>query len=215
MLKESGTDGVDIATTTGSMVFDVGNNGDDMTLAAGGGLTIAGQLTRGATTQHFSILASAIEQGSGSPTRDPTVGCTALDANTEILELNFHVPTDWDAASDFTMGVHWHPQAGDALADTETVIYSMTWRTIAHGQAVDNGTAVTITSTHTQSGAGTDKVLIDNDIPLDFDDSNQPIAVGDIVFVSFFRDFDTDTYTGDAAVCDFDVHYTSTGIPEH
>ena len=112
----------------------------------------------------------------------------------------------------------WHltgcNESGTAIADAETVKFDITYRSIAEGETLTNGTVATATITYTQSGAGTDLELIESEITLAFDDSNQPLAAGDYVGVTFNRDFTTDTYAADANVFLWYVEYGSTGLPE-
>ena len=67
------------------------------------------------------------------------------------------VPSDWDGASDMTLVIHWYPTTGDAVANGETVKWDITYRSIADGEAVTNGTAVSATATFTGGGSEIDE----------------------------------------------------------
>jgi hypothetical protein len=155
-------------------------------------------------------LASAgnLTLGSTPPTVNATVGGLAFDADAETAYLQFKVPADWDGASDITLNLVWHPEAGTALALNETVIWETDYRCIASGQAVDNGSAVQLDTTYTESSdPGTDKVEIRTSITLDYDHADQPLAAGDTVYLALSRDMTTDTYAADAVFQRFELQY--------
>ena len=169
----------------------------------------------GAYTRQLTIEAGATQQGATAPT-PVTTGTTrglAFDADAEEAFFSFKVPSDWDGASDILIDVDWSPESGTAMADTETVIWTVDYRSVATGETITNGTLVTTTVTYTQSGAGTDNELIESVLTIDFDDVNQPLAVADHIFFDFSRDFTGDTYTSDAVVQEWDMEYQSIGLP--
>ena len=165
----------------------------------------------------IDINASAAAVGGTAPqgTITGTFYGLAFDADAEVAYFEVEVPEDWDGSSDMALKIYWHPEDGDAPADTETVKWDATYRSIDEGEAVDNGTAVDITGTYTQSGAGTDKELIETEITIDYDDTDQPLAVGDLIGFVFNRDVTTDTYSGDGIVLRWEVDYTSNSLPVH
>lgn len=135
-----------------------------------------------------------------------------FDANAEYAHLTFAVPEDWDAASDITLKWAWCNESGTAIADTETVIWQFSLRSKVDGEAIDGGTAQTGSTTYTQSGAGTDKEMHVSDITLDYDNSNNPIAAGDVCCIRVNRDFTTDTYGSDAILLACWIQYNSTAL---
>jgi hypothetical protein len=138
-------------------VIDVGN-GD---IKLDDDVNITGALTIGGYTRHIDIAASAAQLGPTAPvpTTIGTYRCAQfVNASAEVF-LEFEVPGDWDGASDMTMNILWAAESGDTIADTETVVWDATYRSVAVGEAYDNGTATTISPTYTQSGAGTDKAF--------------------------------------------------------
>lgn len=162
---------------------------------------------------HMEILATA--QGATAPvlTTVGTMRGLAFDADAEVVNFVFHIPFDWDGASDMALKVHWTPESGDVLTNNETVKWDCTYRSITEGDAIDNGTQVVATATHTQSGGGTDKEHIITDIPIDFDHTDQPLTAGDCIVVQFDRDFAGDSYTGDGVVFHLELAFNSNALP--
>lgn len=133
-----------------------------------------------------------------------------FDADAEQIGVSFRVPDDWDGASDLTLRLVWHPQSGTAIGNTETVIWKFTYHVVNKaGEACDNGTQVAGSVTYTQSGAGTDKEVIDSEIALDYDNANQPILPGDTVTGKVHIDFTTMTYAADVVLMHLELQYNS------
>ena len=109
--------------------------------------------------------------------------------------------------------VHWFPTSGDAVANGETVKWDISYRSIAEGEAVDRGTAVTITATFTGGASETDKEHYETILIIDFDNADQPLSVDDDIGFQFDRDKTGDTYSGAGIVYKWDLVYTSNTIP--
>lgn len=140
----------------------------------------------------------------------------AFASDSESANINWEIPGDWDDASDMTLKLYVWPESGDAPADTEVIQFDAQYRSIATGEAYDNGTAVTISPTYTQSGAGTDKALIILTVTIDYDNANQPLTEDDVIGFLLDRDFTgADTYSGDVYVERAEICYQSVGIPNH
>jgi hypothetical protein len=155
--------------------------------------------------RHIDILPSSATLGPSAPTPTTTGNARGLgfDADGELAFIEFEVGDDWDGASNMTLQIIWHPESGDAMLDTEQVKWNIAYNSVAQGEAVDNGTEATATTTYTQSGAGTDKEIIETDITIAYTGGNQPLAVGDTVFIAFNRDVTgegANTYSGLAIV---------------
>lgn len=144
-----------------------------------------------------------------------------FNAANEVAYFAFEVHHDWDGASDFNLGVIWYPESGDVIQDTEDVVWSIDWRSITSGSTggdpINQGTVETDTVTYTQSGAGTDMMLIESDITMAYTGGNQEIAAGDWVFIAFSRAVgsESNSYTGNAVVIDWEISYTSEDMPYH
>ncbi len=168
-------------------------------------------------TRHVDIDIGAATLGPTAPTA-VTVGTFrgfGFDADNESAFVNFEIPSDWDRASDITVELHWYPTAGDVVANGETVKWDMDYRSIAAGEAMDNGTVVSLTATLTGGASETDKEHYETALTLDFDNVNQPITAGDDLGIQFDRDVSGDTYSGAGIVYRIDLSYTSIRLPEH
>ena len=180
--------------------------GDTLDAVAANGLTV-GDYTRYTDVGFLELGATPPVAGTIGTAR-----ALCFDADAEEFFFVFEVPSDWEGASDMNLEVHWHPESGTAIADGETVEWESDYRSRAAGEAIDSGTVVTVTGTHTQSGAGTDKDSLVTQVLLDYDDANQPLTAGDHVLLQLNRDFTNDTYAADACIFQILVSYTSTGI---
>lgn len=150
--------------------------------------------------------------GSTPPTLNATLFGWAFDADAEALQCNVRVPHDWETGSDMTFRIHWHGLSGDAIEDSETVEWNVTWGTINEGEAIDNGTEVVAQTIYTQSGAGTDKEYLITDVTIDHDDAGQPIAKGDMLTFRIQADATNSTYIsagGDAVFIGAELGYTA------
>ena len=170
----------------------------------------------GGYTRTIKIPATAARVGVTAPTPTTIENTRGLgfDADGELAFIATPIPQDWDGASDLTFKTSFCGTSGDAIADTETVKFDISYNSVAEGEAVDNGTEKTATVTYTQSGAGTDKEMIIVNITIDYDDGDQPITAGDALFIKFNRDVTTDTYSGAAIVQAWALQYTSDDVPK-
>jgi len=168
-------------------------------------------------TRHRSIPIGSAIIGGGAPgaTTVGTYNGLSLDDNTEILFFNFHVPMAWTGTSDMALVWHWVNQAGTLIPENDAVKFNCDYRSRADGEVLDSGNATSTTITFTQTGgAGTDKENHETAMPIDFDQVDNPISVGDIIGFSCLRgkDAGADTYAGDATVYHWGMTYQSTGI---
>jgi hypothetical protein len=167
--------------------------------------------------RHHDIDVGAAVLGPTAPT-PTTVGTfrgLGFDADAEVINFVNEVPEEWDGISDMTLEIHWYPTAGDIVANGETVKWDVTYRSIAEGEPVDNGTAVTITATFTGGASETDKEHYETTLTIDYDDVNQPLTVGDDMGFQFDRDVSGDTYSGAGIVFKIDLIYTANKMPSH
>ena len=173
-----------------------------------------GTLTVPTYTKHESIPANAAVLGPNAPT--PTTIGTArglgFDADNEAAYLEYEVPDSFTGSGDLTFKIYWSGASGDAFADTETCKWDLNYRSLAEGEAMDNGTAVTASVTYTQSGAGTDKEFFVSEITLDYDHADQPIAAGDLLVIQFDRDVTGDTYSGAGIVYRWEIECPCTKL---
>lgn len=179
--------------------------------------TYTGSVTAPAFTHEIEIEAGAATKGPTAPVFVDTAGDEyaglAFDADAESTHIAIEVPACWDGVSDWTLEIYWTNENGVALANTETVKWDITWRSVIWGtEQVDNGTAVTGTITYTQSGAGNDGDTHKSTITIDYDHANQQLTVGDILAVHFDRDMTADTYASDAVVIEWHLEMTTDSI---
>ena len=170
-----------------------------------------------AYTRSITIPANAATLGPTAPgaTSVGTYRGLAFDADAETVNLTFEIPDDWNGTSDMMLKVYWSNEPADALANTETVKWDFTYRVTAEGEDLDADPAGSGTGTYTQSGAGTDGELIETEITIVYNESNQPLVVDSIVGILLDRDMTGDSYAGDAVVIQWEIDYTSIGIPNH
>lgn len=205
-------------------VFEGTTNGTDATEwlrydASAGAAVFGVPLTLPAYTRELDIPINAASVGATAPSA-VTIGqarCLQFAQATsgEIAHVQFEVPEDWDAASDWSFEAYVFAESGDAIADTEVVEFDVTYRSLTVDEAYDNGTATTIAVNYTQSGAGVDKGLVKLEGTIDYDDANQPLAAGDSVFFLLDLDEAATTYSGDPIICSVHLEYTSVGVSTH
>lgn len=206
--------------------FSVGSNNIASYYGTGngaGGITastfeIHGILKIEEFTQYISINAGAASVGATAPST-VTIGTwrgLEFDAAGELAFIEFEVPDDWNGTSDMTLQIYGYAETGDAVANAEIIQFDADYRSVAGGEAYDNGTLVTISPTYTQSGAGTDKAQIELTVVIDYDNANQPLTKNDIVGFVINRDVGgTDTYTGAFTVVKWEIAYTANNFPLH
>lgn len=164
--------------------------------------------------RHIAIYIGATKKGSTPPT-ESTIGTVIVDVFNRNVEESFiavEVPSDWDGVTDIKLEVHWLPVT--AMADTETVIWEISYRVKTTNEAVDGGSVTSASTTYTQSGAGTAKERIDTTITIPYGDTDNPIVAGDIILIKFIRDFTNDTFAGDAGVIMWGIELNSNTIPK-
>ena len=157
------------------------------------------------------ISVGAVLGGATAPTELDVGDSRGLDFDADAEQVRFsrRVPDDWDGVSDLFLDVIWSNDPGAALADTNTVIWDINFRSRATAETVGGGTVATGTATYTQSGAGTDGEQFETAITIDHDNVNQPLTAGDILHVTFDRDVTGDTYASGAIVLGWVLRYSS------
>ena len=161
--------------------------------------------------KHVIIKPDAVKLGGTPPTQAVIGNFSVLqftNAATETIYTSFHVPTDWDTATDITFSVRWAP----ADANAGDVVWQMTYAPIA----VENnelisaaGTTISITdSTQTLQ----DELLESGDMTI----AAASLALGDEIGLAFFRDpaHGSDTYASNASFVSLHIEYTSDKLGE-
>lgn len=90
------------------------------------------------------------------------------------------------------------------------------YRSIVYGtEGISNGTAVSLADTYTCSTTDADGETYEMTLTLAYDSATQPLTAGDVITGLFSRDVTTDTYTGEGIVVQWEMVYTSVGLPNH
>lgn len=184
-----------------------------------GALNITGPLTYQAHTVCITVPASEASNGATATTRTTlaTFVGQSFNSNNDEQIVSWEIPADYVASTPVIFKIYWTNQPGDALLDTETVIWVLSYRVIVSGGLYDNGTAAAPTTgaTWTQVGGGTDKAIVWNTISFAYNDTNQPLASDRLLSVSIKEDNTGDTYSGNPLTLRFELCYQSNGPTDH
>jgi hypothetical protein len=134
-----------------------------------------------------------------------------FDHDDEYFITEWNIAEDWDGVSDMIFHIHYATQSGDVIAEGETVKFDCTYRSrkTHDGEAYDGGSAVSITSTYTQSGAGIDKHFQYVEFTIVYNHADQPLAVNDQLGIKCDRDVTGDSYSGKVVVIYLSINYSS------
>ncbi len=206
------------STVTFAQAIDVDStNTDHLVVNEAGDAIVVGAWTR-----YLDIGAGAAVLGPTAPSWSGTAGNSAyglaFDANAEIAGLNPEIPDDWNGTSDILLRIYWVAQSTDHPQLNETIIWKAGYRSIVFGtEDINNGTVVLVAApTYTEDeDPGDDAETHISTITLDYDSGTQPLTSGDLLIMAFYRDVDTDTYSGDGIVLNWELEYTSIGLPNH
>jgi hypothetical protein len=184
----------------------------------GGRTYLGGSVEFAGYTRHYDLSIGAAVLGAAAVTfaTIETFRCAVFDAQADLAFLNFEVPDDWDGASNMALNLEFFTETGDALGNGEIIEFHAEYRSIAEGEAYDNGSSVTITPTVTGGASETAKGFYEISASIAYTGGNQPLAVDDILGIKLLRDVDdTDTYTGDVMLCKAELEYTSDTLAAH
>jgi hypothetical protein len=125
-----------------------------------------------------------------------------------------------DGASNMAIEIHWYPTSGDAIANTEKVKFDVHYRSVAAGEAIDNGTLVTATTTFTGGASETDKEYYVTEVTIVYTGGNQPLTVGDELIIQLDRDVTGEaggggSYSGMAIIIKVGLEYTAIKTGTH
>lgn len=181
------------------------------------GLSGVNQHTFQPYTRHHDVPMGATTLGPTAPAvvKTGTAICLGFDADAEEVGISVEIPAEWDGASNMTFNIEWHAQSGDVIANGETVKWDAEWRSIADGEAIDNGALASGTVTFTGGTSETDKETYKSSITIAYTGGNQPLTVNDWLVLRFDRDVGGDSYSGDAVVCKVELEYTANKLATH
>jgi hypothetical protein len=170
---------------------------------------------KGGYTRHMNVPIDSAAIGPSAPafTNCGTWGGLGFDDDADLLAVKWRIPSDWDGESDMGLHLHWLTAAG--ITDNNTVIWEASYTIAADGETCE-GTATALDVTYTQTGgdsvAGT---IYETNIPIDYDNGDNPIVVGSQIGLILMRDDSADTDSGTAVLVDLHAEYISTTFPEN
>lgn len=149
-------------------------------------------------------ISSAIAQGTA-------VGW-GLDADADMIGLNFDIPDFYVPADSAGIRLYWEWVGEGQIPDTKKVIFDVDYRVKALTDLtdLDAGNATSLSVTHTQSGDGVAGERHISYVELDADDADNPLTPGQRVYILFTRDVtteDTASFAADAVVLRFWLEY--------
>lgn len=173
-------------------------------------------------TRHHDLQIGAAVLGPNAPTAT-TVGTArglGFDADNEAAFVAVEVFSEWDGSSNMSARIHWYPTSGDAVANTEKVKWDAHYRSIAVGEAIDNGTLVTATTTFTGGASETDKESYETVITIAYTGGNQPLTKGDQLVIQIDRDVTGEaggggSYSGMGIITKVELEYTAVANGSH
>lgn len=170
-------------------------------------------------TRHHDLQIGAATLGPNAPDAI-TIGTSrglGFDADNEAVYVVSEVPGEWEGASNFTLNIYWQGENGDAVANTEKVKWDAHYRSVATGEAVDNGTLVTATTTFTGGASEGDKETYVTQITIVYTGGNQPLTVGDQIYIQIDRDVTGEAgggggYSGQAIITKTELEFTAIAL---
>lgn len=152
----------------------------------------------------------------GTPANQPTPttvgtagGLQFGFAADKMTYVQWEVPDDWVGGEDIYIEVDWFPDATniDYTGSSETVNFTVTYRSIAEGETITQGTAVAVPITSAEDLARYQTKH--TRFTLDFDNANQPITKQDHIYFEIKRDVSEDTFNSTVVVTAFEIVYNS------
>jgi len=198
----------------GSTLWD--DTGSTATIDGSGNMVLGGTLTVAPFTRHVQLPAQTVGNINTRPTPATygTVACLDFDAGptAEYAYATFEVGSDWVGGEDMTLEIDWFPSSG-AMAGTDTIKWDITYRSVAEGETITNGTAVTVSVT--DSGDYAQYIVEHTPFTLDYDNANQPLVHEDHVFIQITRDVGVaNDFAGDVCVTAFELIYNANTFAE-
>lgn len=166
--------------------------------------------------RHIQIPAFLAGTAANQPTATTVGTAGGLQfgfASDKSTYIQWEVPDDWVGGEDIYIEIDWLPDGAaiDYSGSSDTVNFTITYRSIAEGETITNGTAVAIpiTSAEDLSQYQTKHTRF----TLDFDNANQPITKQDHMYFEIKRDVSEDTFNGTVVVTAFEIIYNSVTLP--
>ena len=129
---------------------------------------------------------------------------------TKYAFFQWEIPDDWDG-TDMLVEVIWFPASATKTAPA-AVKWDIEYRAIAEGEAINNGTSVTLTSTDVATV--TQYIKTHTPHTLTFNNANQPLTAQDHIFFKVSRDTGVAAdWMGTVNVPAFEIIYNSISMP--
>jgi len=172
-----------------------------------------GSITVKRYERHVQISATP----SGTPasqmdvdTLGTAVGLKSSSATDQYAGCQWEIPHDWDG-TDCYIEIDWLPFSG-AMSGTDTVEWIIEYRSIAEGEVITTGTAVTLTSTNADDlSQGQTK---HSRMTLAYNNANQPMVAQDHMYFLVHRNTGVaNDFAGTALITTYEILYNSKGLP--
>jgi len=173
-----------------------------------------GLLTVPAYVRHIQVAAAAV----GLPANQPSavdVGTAggyqfASSGTQEELHFQWEIPEDWDG-TDIIVEIDWCPNSG-AMTNPHAIKWTFEYRAVAEGELITAGNVATQSVTYDTTTA--QYLVVHSPVTFTYNHADQPLTVGDHIFVRCFRDTGvTDDFPGTVVATAFEIIYNSTSIP--
>jgi len=188
--------------------LETASGGTAIKIKSAGGLeTDADGLQLTDATKHIDL---PIATGGGTSTVSAITGATSIDfnADAETAYAKFHVPLDWDAASNLTLKATIQNQIAED--DGDDISFTCTIHGVADGETnADAGQAVALALNLTGGDQAINKAnLVSGTI--DYNHATYPIAAGDAVIIKIVANLGgAGECTGPLHIIDWWIEYTS------
>lgn len=141
------------------------------------------------------------------------VGLQFSSVTDKYCGVQWEIPDDWDG-TDAYIEIDWFPDSAaiDFSVGGEVVKWDIQYRSIAEGELITQGAAVTVTTTTAEDIA--QYKTTHTRFTLDFDNANQPLTKQDHMYFLINRDTGVaGDFPGTVTVTAFEIVYNSTTLP--
>jgi len=187
-----------------------GDGTNQLVIDADGDLSLEGTAKY---ERHVQIPAMIDGKVANQPTSEDFFtagGLQFASAGAQYAYCQWEIPDDWDG-TDIVFEVDWFPDSG-AISGTDTIKWDVEYRAIAEGEAINNGTSVTVSVTDSTDYAR--YITKHSRFTLTFNNANQPLTTQDHVYFKISRDTGVaNDFAGTVTVAAYEIIYQSKGLP--
>jgi len=187
-----------------------GDGTNQLVIDADGDLSLEGTAKY---ERHVQIPAMIDGKVANQPTSEDFFtagGLQFASAGAHYAYCQWEIPDDWDG-TDIVFEVDWFPDSG-AISGTDTIKWDVEYRAIAEGEAINNGTSVTVSVTDSTDYAR--YITKHSRFTLTFNNANQPLTTQDHVYFKISRDTGVaNDFAGTVTVAAYEIIYQSKGLP--